>query len=237
MKLDKIFLFVFIGGLLLSCRRGSDVYEVFDNELTTLAERAKWNYYHESTDPLFYEKKGDFYLVSFSIVASCQKDSLQNRLSKERAVNRAVDYLCNLVWSDQWIEAFDIYKEFSQDTIPYVPDAGIKSITIDGDSVSKDYIDEEFIEMPRQPSNWYVQDSLSFRDIIINLDSIMNNIQPLMRFSGEYGEMVYGYYLPVPWFKMVTTPLDQEHSEKESQDIWDELDERNNKQNKAEGRK
>jgi hypothetical protein len=65
----------------------------------------------------------------------------------------------------------------------------------------------------------------------------MNNIQPLMRFSGEYGEMVYGYYLPVPWFKMVMTPLDQEHSEKESQDIWDELDERNNKQNKAEGRK
>lgn len=194
---------ILLPSLLISCKNGMKnkvQYEVFDKNMQTFAEDVKRNYEeHGLRQAVFYNANDSIFLVAFGYVASCQKDTLQQRLSKERASSNAMDHIFTpLFYTNNEFEVYDSSAPFVQD--------------------------EEFedFESERENADYYQLDSLDYLRFInhilsrLLIDHIVQateekGMRPLLKFAGEEGETVYGYYISIPksnnWKKITNLAL------------------------------
>lgn len=107
----RLLLIVF-AAVLTSCKKDCTFYEPDNEELERVAKLAKFNYDDGLPMPSFYETPTSFCLVSFSNVASCQKDTLQKKLSEERANVAAIMKLTTLS-SCNILSIYDATYDFS----------------------------------------------------------------------------------------------------------------------------
>ena len=177
---------ILLPSLLISCKNGMKnkvQYEVFDKNMQTFAEDVKRNYEeHGLRQAVFYNANDSIFLVAFGYVASCQKDTLQQRLSKERASSNAMDHI--------FTPLFEVYDS----SAPFVQD-------------------EEFEDFERGNADYYQLDSLDYLRFIDHIVQATEEkgMRPLLKFAGEEGETVYGYYISIPksnnWKKITNLAL------------------------------
>ncbi len=222
----KLGLCFYVAFFLASCKEGTYFYESQNTKLQRVAKIAKFNYEEDHLEvPSYYETPDGVVLVSFAYVASSQKDSLQKKLSKNRAETAAMSDVIS--WRrDQFLQIYKADYDFSPNKIFELRD-----------SCERYPSDEGLIEIPDPPYNMLLLD----HDTYFNIENIIEveGMRPLLKFPGEKGETVWGYYIYLPTCIYEDATKDSimryikiiGDKDRKIEDIWDELDELNGRKN------